>query len=259
MKDLLALLKYKDLFIQLTLREIKGKYKQSMLGYAWVILVPLLNLFVMSIVFSYFFRVPTGEFPYAIYLFVALVPWTFTTNAISASTGSIVANNSLITKVNFPRQIILFSSIAAKIVDLILLSLVLILFLIIYKIPFQITIFYVPVIFVVQLALVMGVSFIFAASNVFYRDVENMLGVLLTIWMYLTPIFYPPEMIPPKVRFLFGLNPMVGIINSYRNSILYGAPIPWASFGFSIAISITLLITGVFLFKKMSKSFADVV
>jgi lipopolysaccharide transport system permease protein len=259
MKNLFGFKKYKDLFIQLTLREIKGKYKQSILGYAWVILVPLLNLLVLSIVFSYFFRVSTGPIPYAIYLFVGLVPWTFNANAITTSSGSIIANSSLITKVNFPRQIILFSSIAAKVVDLFLLSLVLVLFLFIYKIPFHFTMLYIPLIFFVHLLLVTGISLIFAATNVFYRDVENILGIFLTIWMYLTPIFYTPEFIPIKVRFLFGLNPMVGIVNSYRNSILYGAPIPWNSFGFSIAISIILLILGLFFFKKMSKSFADVI
>src|ERR1035441_2082551 len=143
MKVKLGFLKYKDLFLQLTLREIKGKYKQSILGYAWVILVPLLNLLVMSIVFSYFFRVPTKPIPYAIFLFVALVPWTFTSNAIASATSSIVGNGSLITKINFPREIILFSSVASKMVDLLLLSITLILFLFIYHITPRITLIFV--------------------------------------------------------------------------------------------------------------------
>lgn len=259
MKDSLGLQKYKDLFQQLTLREIKAKYKQSILGYAWVLLVPLLNLLVMNIVFQYFFRVPTGEIPYVIYLFIALVPWTFTVGSISSATSSIVANSSLITKVYFPREIIPFSIISSKLVDLFLMSIIVIIFLIAYKTPLQLTILYIPFIFLVQLVLITGVSLILSSINVYFRDVENILGVILTIWMYLTPIIYPPELIPANVRFLFGLNPMVGIINAYRNTILYGVPPPWASFSFSIIISIVLLIFGVYIFRRLSRSFADVI
>src|SRR3989344_5074551 len=131
MNEFKNLIKYRDLFWQLTYKEIKARYKQSILGYAWAILVPLLNLVVLSIVFSYVFRVPTGDIPYPIFLFVALVPWTFLTNAISAGTGSIVTNSSLITKVSFPREILLVSAISAKLIDLVLTSLILVFFLII--------------------------------------------------------------------------------------------------------------------------------
>lgn len=259
MSEILSLGIYKDLFIQLTIREIKAKYKQSILGYAWVLLVPLLNLLVLNIVFSYFFRVPTGKIPYVIFLFVALVPWTFLVNSIISATSSIVANYALITKVYFPREIITLSAIAAKLVDLFLVSLILIIFLIGYKIPFHVTLLFIPLIFLVQLSLVLGISLILSSINVFYRDVENMLAVILTAWMYLTPIFYPPELVPENIRYLFGLNPMVGIINAYRNTILHGVPPAWNSFAFSVVISFLLLFIGIIMFRKMSKSFADVV
>ncbi len=259
MKDNLGLQKYRDLFQQLTLREIKAKYKQSILGYAWVLLVPLLNLLVMNIVFQYFFRVPTGHIAYPIYLFVALVPWTFTAGAISTATSSIIANNSLISKVYFPREIIPLSTIASKLVDLFLMGIIVIIFLVVYKIPFHLTILYLPLIFLVQLILITGISLILSSINVYFRDVENLLGVILTIWMYLTPIIYPPELIPTNVRFLFGLNPLVGIINAYRNTILYGVPPPWTSFSFSIIISVALFIFGVYIFRRLSRSFADVI
>lgn len=259
MKYYQNILKYKDLFIQLTLREIKGKYKQSILGYAWVLLVPLLNLLVLNIVFQYFFRVHTGKIPYATYLFVGLVPWTFTANALSAATSSIIANNSLITKVFFPREIVPLSAITSKLVDLLLMCVILLIFLIVYRIPISITYIYIPFIFIIQLLLITGISLIFSSINVYFRDIENMLGVILTVWMYLTPIIYPPELIPENVRFIFGLNPMVGIINAYRNTILYGVPPPWISFTFSIIISIILFILGIFVFRKLSRSFAEVV
>ncbi len=259
MKGILKYKKYKDLFKQLTLREIKSKYKQSVLGYAWVLLVPLLNLIVLNIVFQYFFRVPTGDIPYPVYLFVALVPWTFTASAIASATSSIIANNSLITKVYFPREIIPLSVIASKLVDLFLMCLILIVFLIIYQIPLHLSILYIPLIFAIQLILITGISLILSSINVFFRDIENILGVFLSTWMYLTPIIYPPELIPANVRFIFGLNPMVGIINAYRNTILYGVPPPWISFSFSIIISIVLLIIGIYIFRRLSRSFADVV
>ncbi|MCL5783766.1 MAG: ABC transporter permease [Patescibacteria group bacterium] len=251
--------KYKDLFYQLTLREIKAKYKQSVLGYAWVLLVPLINLVVLSIVFSFLFKVPTGSIPYPIYLFVALVPWTFLSNAIASATSSIAANGSLITKIYLPREIFPFSAIAAKLVDLALTSILLLFFLIIYRVELHQTLFFVPLIFLVQLALIMGISLILSSINAFFRDVENILGVFLTVWMYLTPVIYSPELIPPRLRFLFGLNPMTGIINAYRNTVLYGVMPPAQSFIFSVVISFGLLIIGYVLFKNRAKYFADVI
>ena len=166
------LFKYKDLFWQLTAREIKARYKQSVLGYAWAILVPLINLVVLSIIFSHIFKVPTGDVPYPIYLFVALVPWTFFTNSITLATGSVLSNSSLITKVSLPREILPLSAIAARMVDLLLTFLVLIVFLIVYKVSFQTTMIFLPLIFIVQLILMMGVSFILSATNVFFLENE---------------------------------------------------------------------------------------
>src|SRR5581483_1758754 len=191
--------------------------------------------------------------PYAIYLFVGLVPWTFTANAISAATSSLIANSTLITKVNFLREIIPFSAIAAKLVDFLLISIILVIFLVIYHIPPHLSLLFIPLIFIVQLGLVTGISLILSSINVFFRDVENILNVFLTVWMYLTPVLYPPEFIPSNVRFLFGLNPMTGIINSYRNVILYGVLPPWNSFAFSIVITLTTVLFGLWLFKRNEK------
>lgn len=252
-------LKYKDLFWQLTFREIKARYKQSVLGYGWAILVPLLNLLVLSIVFSHVFRVPTGGVPYPIFLFVALVPWMFLTNSISAATGSIMANGSLITKVKLPREIIPLAAISSKTIDLLLTCLILVFFLLIYQIPFKPTLIFVPVIFLVQLTLIVGLSFILSATNVFFRDVENVLGVFLTIWMYLTPVLYPSELIPENLRTLFFLNPMTALVNSYRNTILNGRLPDLGEFIYALIFSLSLLIIGWVYFKKRSQIFADVI
>lgn len=250
---------YSDLFWQLTFREIKARYKQSVLGYAWAIIVPLLNLLVLSIVFSYIFRVPTGNIPYPIFLFVALVPWMFFTSSVTAATGSIMANASLITKVRLPREILPIAAISSKFIDFLLTALVLSIFLIIYQIPPSPSLIFIPLILFVQLMLTAGISFILSATNVFFRDIENILGVFLTIWMYLTPVLYPFELIPKNLKFLFFVNPMTSVINAYRDAILYGRFPHSLSFLYAFLFSAVILISGWIYFRKRSKYFADVI
>ncbi|MBI2040302.1 ABC transporter permease [Candidatus Microgenomates bacterium] len=253
------LIKYKDLYWQLTFREINARYKQSVLGYAWAIIVPLMNLIVLSIVFSYLFRVPTGNIPYPIFLFVALVPWTFFSNSLVAATGSIMENGALITKVKLPREIIPLSAIGSKSIDLILTFLILLVLLFIYKVEFHQTFILVPFIFIFQLTFMVGVAFFLSATNVFFRDIGNVLGIFLTIWMYLTPVIYSPQMIPDNLKLLFYLNPMTSIINAYRDTILYGNLPNFAQMSYVIFISGLLLVLGYLYFKKRSKQFADVI
>lgn len=250
---------HKELLIELVKREIKARYKQSVLGYAWVILVPLINLVVLTVVFSYFIRIPTGNMPYPIFLFTALVPWTFTANAITSATKSLVANSSLITKIYLPREIFPTASILAKMVDLLLTTLILVVFLLIFKVNLQWTIVFVPLIFIFHALLVLGVSYILSAINVFFRDVQNVINVLLMVWMYLTPVLYPPELIPQELTPFFNLNPMMPIINAYRNTILHGVPPSWQSFSYAGLVSVMIFLFGYFFFKKKSKFFADVI
>lgn len=251
--------KYRTLIGQLVRREIKAKYKQSILGYAWVVLVPLIHLSVLTIVFSYLVKIQTGGIPYPVFLFVALVPWMFTANSISAATSSLVANSQLITKIYLPREIFPLSSVLAKTVDLFLSILILLLIFLIFKVPIWGTLLYLPLIFVIHMCLIMGVSFFISAINVFYRDVENILSVVLMVWMYLTPVIYPPELIPENLLPVFNLNPMMGIINSYRNVLLHGVPPPFASFAYATVFSLVIFVLGFIFFRRNSRYFADVI
>ncbi|MFA5933074.1 MAG: ABC transporter permease [Microgenomates group bacterium] len=251
--------KYKDLFWQLTLRDIKAKYKQSYLGYSWVILVPLINLTVLSIVFTFVFKVPTGPVPYPVYLFTALVPWLFMSNAIVAATGSVLANSSLVTKIYLPREILPLSAIASKLVDLFLTAVILGLFMILFRVPFHTSILFVPIILFIQVMLITGISFILSASNVFYRDIEHAIGVILGVWMYLTPVVYSPDLIPPDLKIFFYLNPMSGIIDAYRATILYGVIPLWPAFLYSFLFSLIIFIVGYFYFRANAKYFAEVI
>jgi len=251
--------KYRWLLYELVKREIKAKYKQSILGYAWVILVPLIHLIVMTIVFSLFIRLPTGGVPYPVFLFVGLVPWMFTSNAIASATGSLLANSQLITKIYLPREIFPLSAVLSKMVDLVLSTIVLALIMLYFGVAANFTILYVPIIFIFQFLLTLGISFILSAINVFYRDVENILGVLLMVWMYLTPVFYPPELIPENLTPILNLNPMVGIINSYRNVLLYGVAPPLLSFVYAAIISTVVFYFGFAFFRRRSRYFADTI
>ena len=254
-----GLYKYRELLIELVKREIKARYKQSVLGYAWVILVPLINLLVLTVVFSLIIRVPTGDIPYFIFLFVAYVPWTFTANSITLATSSMISNSSLITKIYLPREIFPLAAIISKMVDLSLATLILIAIIFLSGTTIYWTVLLVPLIFVIQLLLVIGVSFILSALNVFYRDVENVIGVLLMIWMYLTPVLYPQELVPEQLIPIYNLNPMTPIINSYRNTILYGVMPPMPSFLYATIFSIVIFILGYKFFRNRSKYFADVI
>lgn len=254
-----ALWEKRELIIELVKREIKARYKQSVLGYAWVILVPLINLVVLSIVFSFFVKIPTGGIPYPIFLFIALVPWIFTAQAISSATKSLLANKTLITKIYLPREIFPISSIFAKLIDFLLYTLVLIVLVFSFGVNIAATIFWVPLIFIVHFMLIAGVSFVLSAANVFYRDVENLLEVAIMAWMYLTPVLYPPELVPSEFMPIFNLNPMAPIINAYRNVVLYNTNPPWQSFSYAALVSLVIFIGGYIYFKKRSRFFADVI
>lgn len=248
-----------DLLIEITKREIKARYKQSVLGYAWVIIVPLLNLTVLTLVFSYFVRIPTGGTPYPVFLFTGLIPWTFTANSLVWATSSLISNRSLITKIYLPTEVFPISTILTKFIDFFLTIIVGLILVLIFRVNLQPLLIYLPLIFVVQLLLTLGISFIFSALNVFYRDIENVMGVMVTIWMYLSPVLYPQELIPSQWLPFYNLNPMAPILGAYRNSVLYGAPPAWASFSYSIAVSILVFAAGLIFFKHRSRFFADVI
>lgn len=259
MKSWGIIYKYRELLIELVKREIKARYKQSILGYAWVILVPLVNLVVLTLVFSFFIRIPTGNVPYPAFLFVALVPWTFTANSITFATQSLLSNSTLITKIYLPREIFPTASVLAKMVDFVLTFLILIVFLLVYRVQLTPYFLFVPLIYLIQVLLVLGVSYILSAINVFFRDVENVIGVFLTVWMYVTPVLYPQELIPERYVPFFNLNPMMPIVNAYRNVMLYGTAPAWQSFIYSACVSTLIFIFGLLFFKSKSKYFADVI
>ncbi len=241
------------------MREIKQRYKQSVLGYAWVILNPFFQMIVMAFVFSIVMRIPDLGVPYSLYLYAGLLPWTLFSNSLSSATNVLVANAGLITKIYFPREVFVASTIMAKIVDYLLASTVFIAFLIYYQIPMTWNILWVLPIFAIQQLFTYGLSLILAAANLFYRDIQYLLGLVILIWMYLTPVIYSTEIFPAQYRWIFQINPMSVIINAYRQVILAGGTPNIRSLVIALVLSLLLLAGGYKLFKKLEGVFADVV
>lgn len=244
----------------MTNREIKARYKQSILGYFWVILNPLVQMLVMSFAFSFILRIPTKSaenIPYSIFLYTALLPWTLFASSLSSATGSLVNSASLITKIYFPRSILVISAISAKIIDFLFASTILIGYLLVYKIPVSPNIFWVIPIFLIQQIFTFGLSLFLAAANLLYRDIQYLLTLLLTLWMYLTPIIYPVDIVPEKFRIIYQLNPMSVIINAYRQVILANNPPKYSSLAVALIVSFLTLLIGLSYFKSREKIFAD--
>jgi ABC-type polysaccharide/polyol phosphate export permease len=257
--NLVLLWDYRELLWNLANREITQRYKQSVLGYAWVILNPLFQLIVMSFVFDKVLKVPSLGVPFILFLSAALLPWNLFTQSLTTSSNALVGNSHLITKIYFPREILVYSTIIAKLVDFFYSCLVLVFFLFIFKIPITIYYLWLPVIFLIQLLLMAGISLMVAALNLFYRDIQYLLNLILLLWMYITPIMYPIEIIPMQYRFIMSLNPMAVIVNAYRQVLLSGKDPNMSSLGIAAAVSLIIFSLGFALFKKMEGEFADYV
>lgn len=255
-----AVIKWHELLWQMVGREVKARYKQSILGYFWVILNPLAQMLVMSFAFSLILRIPTnasGHIPYSIFLFVALLPWNLFANSLSSASGSLVGSASLITKVYFPRTILVLATIIAKIIDFLFALSVLVIYMIIYQIPITLNILWVIPIFLIQQLFTLGLSLFFAAANLLYRDIQYLLSLILTLWMYLTPVIYPADMVPDRFKIFFQINPMSVIVNAYRQTILGGGAPNYQSIFIALIVSIITLILGLSYFKSREKIFAD--
>lgn len=258
--EIKAVYKWRELLWQMVGREIKARYKQSILGYFWVILNPLAQMLVMSFAFSIIMRIPTNStenIPYSIFLFVGLLPWNLFANSVSSAANSLVSSSSLITKIYFPRTILVISSIIAKIIDFLFATSILVIYMIVYQIPINLNILWIFPIFFIQQIFTLGLSLFFAAANLLYRDIQYLLSMILLLWMYITPVIYPADLVPDKYRWIFQINPIAVIINAYRQSILGGGIPKISSLIIATIVSLIVLVVGLSYFKSREKIFAD--
>lgn len=255
---LIPFLKYKYLLYQLTLRDIRSRYKQSIIGYVWVIINPLVQLLVYSFVFSTIFRFPTNNIPYSIFLFSGLLPWIYLQSSLSTATLSLVDSSDLLRKVYFPREVLIYSVIISKSVDFLFACLILIVFLFYYNISPASTVIFVLPIFLIQVILMTGIGLILSTFNLFYRDIQYLVNLLLMLWMYLSPVVYSLSLVPKEFLFIYKLNPMVGIIEGYRSAI-FNYPFDKGTIVWSVLISISIFLVGFIVFKRSEKVFSDIV
>lgn len=255
--NLYDLWQYRDLFYVLTARDVKVRYKQTFLGILWAIIQPLLTMIIFTFFFGRLVGVPSDNLPYGLFVYAALVPWTFFSNAVTSSANSLVGNSSLITKVYFPRMIIPLSAVCAGLVDFAVACGLLALLMLYYDAGFSLNILMLPVLTLLTAALAAGVGMWLSALNVKYRDVRYALPFLIQIWMFATPIIYPFSLVPDKWRWLLLINPMTGLIENFRAAI-FGKPFDLPALGAATAIIFSVLFFSLMKFRRMERSFADV-
>jgi len=253
------LIKHRDLFSTWTSRELKVRYKQSFLGVTWALLQPLSLTLLFSFVFSIVVPVDTGGIPYPVFAYTAILPWTFFSTSISFSVSSLINNLNLVTKIYFPREIIPLANVAAAFVDFLIASVVFIGMMIFYQVEFYWTFFWVLPLVLLETMLIVGISLLGSAVMVFFRDLRFVVPLGLQLWMYATPIIYPIELVPEKFQSIYKLNPMVGIIEGYRQATLYGQNPNLSNLIPSAVIVMAIFFEGFFIFKRLEPAFADVI
>ncbi len=251
---------YRELLYFLVWRDIKVRYKQTIIGAAWAIIQPFFTMVVFSLFFGKLANVPSDEIPYPIFSYAALVPWTFFANGLSQSSNSLVASANLIKKVYFPRLVIPISSVLSGVIDFALAFLVLLGMMLFYGIIPTVNVVWLPLFLLLALITSLGAGLWLSAMNVQFRDVRYAVPFLIQFWMFATPIAYPSSLIKDSLlRTLYGLNPMAGVVEGFRWALLGTETRPGPLIAASSLVALALLIGGLFYFRRMEKTFADVV
>lgn len=250
---------YRELIFFMTWRDLKVRYKQTLLGAGWAILQPFLTMVVFSIFFGSLANVPSDGVPYPIFSYTALIPWTLFSKALQDASRSLVQSSHMITKVYFPRMILPLSSVLAGVVDFLIAFLVLIGMMVFYGIFPTSNIWLLPLFILLALVTAVGVGLWLSALNVLYRDINYVLPFLTQLWMFLTPIAYPSSMVPRQFQTLYALNPMAGVVEGFRWVLLGSGQPPGVMTLVSGLAAMVLLISGMFYFRRMERLFADMV
>jgi len=249
---------YRELFYVLVQRDIKVRYKQTVLGVVWAVLQPLLTMAIFTVVFGGLAKIPSDGYPYAIFVFAALLPWTFFANAVSASSISLVNSANMVSKVYFPRIIIPLSSIGGGLVDLLISTVVLFGLMFWYGVGWSANLLLAPVLLLAVIFTALGVGTLLSALTVAYRDFRFVVPFLVQIWMYATPVVYPASLVPEKWQWAMFLNPMAGIIEAFRSAFL-GRPFDFSAIAISFSVAVLFFIWGIAYFERVERRFADII
>lgn len=258
MLDWRELWAYRELLWVLTARDVKVRYKQTALGAAWAILRPFLTMLIFSVVFGHLAKMPSDGFPYPVFVYAALLPWTFFASAISTSGQSLVGSANLVSKVYFPRLIIPLSSVGAGLVDLLISTGILLLMMLWYRVGWSWNLMAAPLLLAAVIFTSLGVGTLLSALTVAYRDFTHLTPFVVQIWMYVTPVIFPVNLVPERWQWLLYLNPMTGLVEGFRSAFL-GKPFDVAGLGLSFIMAFVALVAGVAFFNRVERRFADII
>ena len=249
---------YWELLMNLTKREVKGRYSQSFFGVAWAIAQPLATMAVFTIVFSRVAGMPSDGIPYPVFAYAALVPWFFFSNSVASGTLSLTAYRNIVTKTYFPREIVPLAQVCSRLIDFSAAAALYAVMMIYYRIGVGPWALLAPAFFLLLVLFTVGFTMATSSLNVFYRDVHPVVQISLQLWLYLTPVAYPLSQ-TGRYRPLFVLNPLSAIVEGFRSSIVFGRAPDWTLVAVSVAITLTTFTGAFVMFKRMDKYFADVI
>jgi lipopolysaccharide transport system permease protein len=256
--DLHELWNYRELLFSFTERDIKIRYKQTALGFLWAIIQPLFMMIIFTVFFGRLAKIPSEGIPYPLFVLAALLPWTLFAEGLTRSTNSMITNAGIMTKVYFPRLIMPISGILSPLVDFTVSLSILIAMMAYYGFVPTLNVIFLPLFILLALATSLGIGLWLSALNVKYRDFQYTIPFLIQLWLFASPVVYPASLVPESVRFLYGLNPMAGVIEGFRWALL-GTEMPSAMILVSVGVVVVLIISGAFYFRRMEQYYADVV
>ncbi len=256
--DLRDLWAHRELLYFLIWRDLKIRYKQTLLGASWVIIQPFFMMLIFTLFFGMLVRVPSDGIPYPLFVYSGLFLWTFFSNAVISSSGSVVASSNLVTKIYFPRLLIPISTVGARLVDIAITFLILIGLMFYYEVALTWSVVILPVLIAMVVLLALGIGTWASALNVKYRDVGVALPVLMQFWMYASPIIYPASLVPTNWQWLYFLNPVAAIVENLRAALL-GLEFNWSALAISAITILIILVCSTYTFRRVEKSFADII
>ena len=256
--DLRELWAYRELFLALTARDVKVRYKQTSLGILWALIQPLANMMIFTLIFGRLAKIPSDGIAYPVFVFSALLPWTFFSNAVSTAASSVVGSSALVSKVYFPRLIIPLSSVGAGLVDFAIAACILLVLMVYFQVGFSLNLLAAPLLAVATLFTALGVGSLISALNVAYRDFRYVVPFMLQFWMFATPVVYPVSLVPERWQWLLYLNPMAGLVDAYRACFL-ARPFDPTGLAISGAMSVAFFVLGIVYFGRVERRFADII
>ena len=250
---------YRELFYFLAWRDVKVRYKQTIIGVAWAVLQPLLTMVVFTLLFGNLAGISTDGVPRPLFYFAALLPWTYVSTTVSASGMSLISNSQLLTKIYFPRLIMPTSAGLSGLLDFLIGTVILAVLMAWYRVPVGWSLLLWPVLVLQMTLLALGAGTFLAALNVKYRDVKYALPFVIQLWLFASPIIYPTSMVPERFQWILALNPLTGLVEAFRYSLLPGSPVHWDVLGISAVVTVAIAVVSVVYFRRTENAFADIV